>query len=517
MKRFVLLILACAIGLLIEENLFAINIDVSGDLIPWNFERYSYRCNSDSCMFCCYANVNNGGNGSEGDKFMGYKIIEKYSKEVFYLVVLSLLVNGLWIYLSIKKIYIFIKKYFNKSGNKTGVDDNNNQSKGASSEKNKEEESDDFKKIEELLGNLGSGEVSGEMQTILDGLMELKRLQQKLLNDQTELQFQVERLTKEKDEINDSFNKRVQQEIESEKNKLNDEIKRINGELEKANAKVESKDKEIQVLKDKQSKDLEELAKQKEAALETQEKKLGALFREELVKEQTKMKEYREKVTFVLSPVKQCTDYALQVLEILNFMDTVEHRAYAMSKKGLGNDDVIYYFNKSLTKFNYSVKAAEWEIAAWRGELRDLSVTGLYKVDGTSKLRSVFNGLESSAEQLKNLKYRIHHDFMSEFCSASLILCQELSLLDQLSRSNVNREDSNFFKDSYETLQMMIKKLSYEIILVQLFTPYQGSSSIKAVSFSDVEGFESKTIVEIVHMGVNYSNSKEVTEVVIKN
>lgn len=502
MTRFILLMILFSISLFAKADTIA-----PGD--------------SQKVEICIYNDWNGYNNESvskqnevKNNESMGYQVIKNYCKKAFYLIIILFVIVAMLFYLSFGKIASFLKK---------------NPKEGTSKDDQSYSSSDDINSnIEKLLGSLDEEVGTGKVKEVFDDIKEqIKTLVQKELDLKSVIDQRnndIEKLEQNLKDAVDKCNNKITEAVRSKDDELKNAKEKLKSYDSEMNKLKGTHTKEINGLKTTHCNELQTARREFEQALNNQKRScdnvmgnLNSQHAQEMAGEQAKTKEYRAQVTFAITPFEKCQDYVSKILKALDLMDEVERRAYDMSKRGLSNDNVIYYFNKGFTKYNCSIKASKVELAVWRGELSVFMATGLYKVVDGSKLKGVLEGMQNADEQLNNLVYRLHDAFMSEFCSASLILCQELSKLDELSGGKVDAADVIFFSKAYTELQTIIKQLGYITHIVQLFIPFDSSLGVKAVSFSDVKDFASNTIVEVLHVGVNYGGSKKTTDVVIIN
>ena len=111
--------------------------------------------------------------------------------------------------------------------------------------------------------------------------------------------------------------------------------------------------------------------------------------------------------------------YASNVLEVIELADTKVREV--LNNISESKDPIIK--NKAegfIAQFEHQTQNSQYQ--AWISELLLLSKTGIFMLDNkASKINGILSG---TSEQFDNLKYRLHKDFFSKYCSALLILYQ---------------------------------------------------------------------------------------------
>lgn len=250
--------------------------------------------------------------------------------------------------------------------------------------------------------------------------------------------------------------------------------------------------------------------------------KLTNNHKQKLETAQKESKAYRDMLCFVRESEKEAIQqYASNVLEVIELADTKVREV--LNNISESKDPIIK--NKAegfIAQFEHQTQNSQYQ--AWISELLLLSKTGIFMLDNkASKINGILSG---TSEQFDNLKYRLHKDFFSKYCSALLILYQKMKNIEKYVCSNDTGKNGKqdlatikniFSEKEYSHLLKLIKKnLGYNIVEVDLFKEYNDTNQdeIEIDSCSN-DNYDNNVILDICIIGVNYGSSKNKTKIIL--
>ena len=249
--------------------------------------------------------------------------------------------------------------------------------------------------------------------------------------------------------------------------------------------------------------------------------KMQQQYAEELRKAKNESSAYRNMFCFVNDDEKEYVkNYALDVLKLIDLADTKVHEVLKIVSK---SEDTIIKAKAGEFIFQFENLTQTPRYRDWISELLILSKTGVYMYEKKkSKISEILSGTN---EQFDNLKYRLHNDFFSKYCSALLIFYQKMKsiencFVDSDNLDKIKRKDletiKKFFseKDYTKLLELIKNNIGYSIVEVDLFKMYAATDQdiIEIVPCSN-DNYDKGVVLDILNIGVNYGTSKNKTKI----
>lgn len=193
----------------------------------------------------------------------------------------------------------------------------------------------------------------------------------------------------------------------------------------------------------------------------------------------------------------------------------LEKEAHILCKKVVGDssvrdedkDDFNYYYMRIYIKyyrdFDYS-KLREYESA-----LEYIATTG--RILKNNPLWDFLT--EQEDKSISTLGKWLYRELLHNLCGSAVTFADDMASLSVFCPAL--EIGSNQFEQLSSQLLNETRKMGFEPVYVKLFTPYTNYLNVRVDKSIMMTGFNKNDIMEVLHMGVNYQNTSDMTHVTI--
>lgn len=193
----------------------------------------------------------------------------------------------------------------------------------------------------------------------------------------------------------------------------------------------------------------------------------------------------------------------------------LEKEAHILCKKVVGDssvrdedkDDFNYYYMRIYIKyyrdFDYS-KLREYESA-----LEYIATTG--RILKNNPLWDFLT--EQEDKSISTLSKWLYRELLHNLCGSAVTFADDMASLSVFCPAL--EIGSNQFEQLSSQLLNETREMGFEPVYVKLFTPYTNYLNVRVDKSIMMTGFNKNDIMEVLHMGVNYQNTSDMTHVTI--
>lgn len=200
---------------------------------------------------------------------------------------------------------------------------------------------------------------------------------------------------------------------------------------------------------------------------------------------------------------------------LFNTIHQLEKEAHSLCKRVVGDssvrnedkDDFNYYYVRIFTKFNCNFDYNK--LRTYESTFEYIANTGRILKNNT-----LWDFLSKQEDNnIIALSKWMYQELLHDLCGSAIIFADDMASLSVFCPSL--GFDSKQFEQISSQLLILTRKMGFEPVYVKLFTPYTNYLNVRVDKSIMMTGFNKNDIMEVLHMGVNYQNTSDMTHVTI--
>lgn len=200
---------------------------------------------------------------------------------------------------------------------------------------------------------------------------------------------------------------------------------------------------------------------------------------------------------------------------LFNTIHQLEKEAHSLCERVVGDssvrnedkDDFNYYYVRILTKFNCNFDYNK--LRTYESTFEYIANTGRILKNNT-----LWDFLSKQEDNnIIALSKWMYQELLHDLCGSAIIFADDMASLSVFCPSL--GFDSKQFEQISSQLLILTRKMGFEPVYVKLFTPYTNYLNVRVDKSTMMTGFNKNDIMEVLHMGVNYQNTSDMTHVTI--
>lgn len=200
---------------------------------------------------------------------------------------------------------------------------------------------------------------------------------------------------------------------------------------------------------------------------------------------------------------------------LFNTIHQLEKEAHSLCERVVGDssvrnedkDDFNYYYVRILTKFNCNFDYNK--LRTYESTFEYIANTGRILKNNT-----LWDFLSKQEDNnIIALSKWMYQELLHDLCGSAIIFADDMASLSVFCPSL--GFDSKQFEQISSQLLILTREMGFEPVYVKLFTPYTNYLNVRVDKSIMMTGFNKNDIMEVLHMGVNYQNTSDMTHVTI--